>query len=65
MGGFHLTGPEMAPIIEPTIQGLKDIDPTYIIPTHCTGRDAIMRIEKEMPGKFLLNMAGTKLTFAA
>ncbi len=65
MGGFHLTGPEMAPIIEPTIQGLKDIDPTYIIPTHCTGRDAIMRIEREMPGKFLLNMAGTKLTFAA
>jgi 7,8-dihydropterin-6-yl-methyl-4-(beta-D-ribofuranosyl)aminobenzene 5'-phosphate synthase len=65
MGGFHLTGPEMEPVIEPTIQGLKDIDPTYVIPTHCTGRNAIMRIEKEMPGKFLLNMAGTKLTFAA
>ncbi len=65
MGGFHLTGPIMEPVIQPTVQGLKDIDPTYIIPTHCTGRNAIMQIEKEMPEKFILNMSGTKLTFAA
>ena len=63
MGGFHLNGPEMEPAIEPTIRWLKEIDPTYVIPTHCTGRHAIMQIEKHMPDKFLLNMAGTRLSF--
>jgi len=64
MGGFHLTGADFEPIIPPTTQALKDIDPTYIIPTHCTGRKAIMTIEKEMPDKFLLNMSGSTLTFS-
>jgi 7,8-dihydropterin-6-yl-methyl-4-(beta-D-ribofuranosyl)aminobenzene 5'-phosphate synthase len=31
---------------------------------HCTGRKAIMAMEKQMPDQFILNMAGTKLTFA-
>lgn len=65
MGGFHLTGPDMAPVIEPTIASFKEINPTYIVPTHCTGRKAILEIEKEMPDCFLVNMAGTKLTFTA
>ena len=65
MGGFHLTGPAMAPLIEPTLAGLKEIAPQYIVPTHCTGRDATMAIEKAFPDGFLLNMAGTKMTFAA
>ena len=65
MGGFHLTGPDFADIIEPTTEALKDIDPDYVVPTHCTGRNAVMYIEKEMPDKFLLNMAGTRLTFSA
>ena len=65
MGGFHLTGSDFEPVIEPTIQGLKDLDPQYVIPTHCTGRKAIMQIEKEMPDQFLLNMSGTKMVFAA
>jgi 7,8-dihydropterin-6-yl-methyl-4-(beta-D-ribofuranosyl)aminobenzene 5'-phosphate synthase len=65
MGGFHLTGPAMAPLIEPTLAGLKEIGPRYIVPTHCTGRDATMAIEKAFPDGFLLNMAGTKMSFAA
>ena len=44
---------------------LKSLDPVYIIPTHCKGGGgAAMHIEKEMPDKFLLNMSGTKMTFA-
>lgn len=65
MGGFHLTGSDFEPVIEPTIRGLKDLDPRHVVPTHCTGRKAIMQIEKEMPGQFLLNMSGTKMVFAA
>lgn len=65
MGGFHLTGPDYASIINMTTDALKDIGPRYIVPTHCTGRNAVMHIEKEMSREFLLNMVGTKLTFSA
>jgi 7,8-dihydropterin-6-yl-methyl-4-(beta-D-ribofuranosyl)aminobenzene 5'-phosphate synthase len=65
MGGFHLSGPDMEPAIEPTIAELKKINPTYVIPTHCTGRNAIMAVEESLPDQFILNMSGTKLTFAA
>lgn len=65
MGGFHLTGPAFEPIIDDTIKSIKRIGPDYIIPTHCTGRKAILAFEKAMPGQFLMNMSGTKLTFAA
>ena len=65
MGGFHLTGPHFEPYIDITTDALKELDPDYIIPTHCTGRNAINHMEQEMPDKFLLNMAGTKMTFEA
>jgi 7,8-dihydropterin-6-yl-methyl-4-(beta-D-ribofuranosyl)aminobenzene 5'-phosphate synthase len=65
MGGFHLTGKFFEPIIEPTIQELEEINPDFILPTHCTGRKAMARIEAAMPDKFLLNMSGTKVTFSA
>ncbi len=64
MGGFHLTGADFEPIIEPTTDALKALNPRYIVPTHCTGRKAIMHLEKEMPDNFLLNMSGTKMVFA-
>ena len=65
MGGFHLTGKDFEPVIEPTVEALKDLSPKYVVPTHCTGRKAIMHIEKEMPEEFLLNMSGTKMVFKA
>jgi len=64
MGGFHLSGALFEPIIDRTAEELKKLAPRYVIPAHCTGRKAIIRIEKEMPDQFILNMAGTKLTFA-
>ncbi len=63
MGGFHLSGADFNSVIFPTAAGLKEINPHYIIPAHCSGRDAVMYIEREMPDAFLLNMAGTKMTF--
>ncbi len=64
MGGFHLSGPFFEPIIDRTTEELQKFHPAYVIPTHCTGRRAIMAMEKQMPDQFILNMAGTKLTFA-
>jgi 7,8-dihydropterin-6-yl-methyl-4-(beta-D-ribofuranosyl)aminobenzene 5'-phosphate synthase len=63
MGGFHLSGPFFEPIIDRTTEEIKNLHPAFIIPTHCTGRKAIMVMEKEMPDQFILNMAGTKLIF--
>lgn len=64
MGGFHLSGAIFEPIIDRTAEELKKLSPRYVIPAHCTGRKAIMKIEREMPGQFILNMSGTKLTFS-
>jgi len=63
MGGFHLSGPFFEPIIDRTTEELQKLHPAFVIPTHCTGRKAIMTMEKQMPDQFILNMAGTKLTF--
>jgi 7,8-dihydropterin-6-yl-methyl-4-(beta-D-ribofuranosyl)aminobenzene 5'-phosphate synthase len=65
MGGFHLTGPAFEPIIEKTIEGLRALDPDYVVPMHCTGRKAVLAFEEAMPDKFILNMSGTRLTFRA
>ena len=64
MGGFHLSGPMFEPIIDRTTEELKKINPDYIIPTHCTGRKAVAFIEESFKERFILNMSGTKLTFA-
>jgi len=65
MGGFHLSGPLFEPIIERTTEELQNINPSFVVPCHCTGRNAIMHMEKEMPDRFILNMSGTNLTFRA
>jgi len=38
MGGFHLASPEFTSRITPTIKDLKQLNPSYVITGHCTGR---------------------------
>jgi 7,8-dihydropterin-6-yl-methyl-4-(beta-D-ribofuranosyl)aminobenzene 5'-phosphate synthase len=63
LGGFHLTGAHFDPIIQPTIDEMKRIDPDYIIPMHCTGWKAINQFAQEMPEQFILNTVGTTYVF--
>jgi 7,8-dihydropterin-6-yl-methyl-4-(beta-D-ribofuranosyl)aminobenzene 5'-phosphate synthase len=63
LGGFHLTGPAFAQVIPPTIDGMKRINPDYVVPMHCTGWDAINRFMAEMPGRCILNTVGTAYVF--
>lgn len=63
IGGFHLGNANADAVLNPTIDALKKIAPDFIIPCHCTGRTAIMAMEKELPG-FILSMSGTKFTFS-
>ena len=62
MGGFHLINAKQE-IIQNTVADIKAMKPDYIIPTHCTGFEAILAFNKEMPGEFILNTAGTRYTF--
>ncbi len=58
IGGFHLArtnGDE----IRKTIDLIKSIKPTYIIPSHCTGFQAISQFAKEMPDQFIEGVVGT------
>jgi 7,8-dihydropterin-6-yl-methyl-4-(beta-D-ribofuranosyl)aminobenzene 5'-phosphate synthase len=59
IGGFHLTGakPEL---IQRTIADIKAIHPSYIVPFHCTGFEAITAFAREMPDQFILNTSGTQ-----
>jgi 7,8-dihydropterin-6-yl-methyl-4-(beta-D-ribofuranosyl)aminobenzene 5'-phosphate synthase len=63
IGGFHLTGPLFVPVIEPTIKAMKQINPEYIVPMHCTGWDAINRFFSAMPDSCILNTVGTTYRF--
>ncbi len=58
-GGFHLTGAKPE-VIARTVADIKAIRPTYIVPTHCTGFEAIGSFAREMPDQFILNTAGTR-----
>jgi 7,8-dihydropterin-6-yl-methyl-4-(beta-D-ribofuranosyl)aminobenzene 5'-phosphate synthase len=63
MGGLHLPTPTFDNVVTPTIETLKELDPDFIVPTHCTGRKAILQIERALPGKFIMNMTGTRIIF--
>ncbi|MBP2651198.1 MAG: 7,8 dihydropteroate synthase (methanopterin) [Firmicutes bacterium] len=65
LGGFHLTGGIFEKIISPTIAELKKINPTYLMPGHCTGWSAIHQIAQAMPEAFIPTNVGTTLVFPA
>lgn len=64
MGGFHLSpAPEL--YIAQIVQALKEIDPDYVIPMHCSGAGFIRIVQREMPDKLILSYTGTRYLFGA
>jgi 7,8-dihydropterin-6-yl-methyl-4-(beta-D-ribofuranosyl)aminobenzene 5'-phosphate synthase len=63
MGGFHLTNAK-SELIQKTVADIKAMNPEYIVPTHCTGFEAISAFAREMPDQFILNTVGTKYTIS-
>jgi 7,8-dihydropterin-6-yl-methyl-4-(beta-D-ribofuranosyl)aminobenzene 5'-phosphate synthase len=61
IGGFHLTGPIFEPIVQPTVQALKEFNPSVIVPQHCTGWKATHLIAREFPDAFVANSVGTTM----
>jgi 7,8-dihydropterin-6-yl-methyl-4-(beta-D-ribofuranosyl)aminobenzene 5'-phosphate synthase len=61
IGGFHLTGPVFEPIIVPTVQALREFNPSVVVPQHCTGWRAAHLIAHELPDAFVPNSVGTTI----
>lgn len=64
MGGFHLINAKPA-VIQNTVADIKAMKPDHVVPTHCTGFEAIVAFSREMPNEFIINTAGTQYTFTA
>jgi 7,8-dihydropterin-6-yl-methyl-4-(beta-D-ribofuranosyl)aminobenzene 5'-phosphate synthase len=64
IGGFHLSGGKLyEDAIDPTIEEIKNADPEWIVPCHCTGWKAVNRIINSMPEKFIQTSVGTVFEF--
>ena len=65
IGGFHLVRPRTEDEAKRTVAEFAAIDPTYIIPMHCTGEVFIAEALRVMPQKIVRPYVGTKFVFAA
>ncbi|MDH2348406.1 MBL fold metallo-hydrolase [Bradyrhizobium sp. SSUT18] len=64
IGGFHLA-PYQEDYVRDTVKALQEIDPTYVIPLHCTGEPFYETARAAMPTKLLRSYTGTRLVFDA
>jgi 7,8-dihydropterin-6-yl-methyl-4-(beta-D-ribofuranosyl)aminobenzene 5'-phosphate synthase len=63
VGGMHLTGAIMEPVIAPTLATLATITPTFVIPGHCTGWKAPHELARQFPAAYVQSNVGTRLRF--
>ena len=64
VGGMHLTGGLMEPLIPRTLAELATIAPSVVVPGHCTGWKATHELSRQMPGAYIQSSVGTRLHFA-
>lgn len=60
LGGYHLGGIIFEPIIPPTVASIKEINPRWVMPGHCTGWIAMHKFNREMPEQFIHTCVCTK-----
>ena len=65
LGGFHLTGALFEPIITPTVEALRQINPAVVVPAHCTGWRATQRIAQTLTEAYTANSVGTTFKLMA
>jgi 7,8-dihydropterin-6-yl-methyl-4-(beta-D-ribofuranosyl)aminobenzene 5'-phosphate synthase len=64
VGGFHLVRPRTEDEAKRTVAEMARINPSYIVPMHCTGDVFINEAIRTMPDKVIRPYVGTKLTFS-
>ena len=60
IGGMHLSGPGFEPRIGQTVADLTALQPSIVVPAHCTGWKATHAIAAALPGAFIQNSVGTR-----
>lgn len=64
VGGFHLVRPRTEDEARWTVSELAKLDPTYLIPMHCSGDVFIAEAARAMPDKLIKPYVGSAFTFA-
>jgi 7,8-dihydropterin-6-yl-methyl-4-(beta-D-ribofuranosyl)aminobenzene 5'-phosphate synthase len=64
LGGFHLVKPRTEDEARRTVAEFVKINPTYIVPMHCTGEVFIAEALRLMPDKVVRPYVGNRFTFA-
>lgn len=63
VGGFHLHGSAFASRIPDTVAALAEIDPRYLVPSHCTGFPAMRALADVFGERMIPNLVGSTITF--
>lgn len=63
VGGFHLVRPRTEDEARKTVTEFLQIDPTYVVPMHCTGEVFIAEALRRMPNKVIRPYVGNELVF--
>ena len=63
VGGCHLTGAIMEPVIPRTLQEIAGLSIDYVVPGHCTGWKATHELARLFPAAFIQSSVGTRLRF--
>ena len=64
IGGLHLL-PMPDEYVRSSVAALKEINPDYLIPMHCTGTPFYDMAKQEMPGRVLLGSTRSQYVFGA
>ena len=64
IGGFHLSGLD-AERIDRVVEALRGFEVDYLVPQHCTGAEAMVRLAQRMPGELVVSSTGSTFTFGA
>jgi 7,8-dihydropterin-6-yl-methyl-4-(beta-D-ribofuranosyl)aminobenzene 5'-phosphate synthase len=59
LGGFHLNGPLFEPLIPRVLDDLAAMNPSVLVPAHCTGWRAQHAMSARLPAAFVPNSVGT------
>jgi 7,8-dihydropterin-6-yl-methyl-4-(beta-D-ribofuranosyl)aminobenzene 5'-phosphate synthase len=62
LGGFHLSGLD-AERIDRVVEALRGFEVDYLVPQHCTGAEAFVRLAQRMERELVVSSTGSTFTF--
>jgi 7,8-dihydropterin-6-yl-methyl-4-(beta-D-ribofuranosyl)aminobenzene 5'-phosphate synthase len=62
IGGFHLSGLD-AERIDRVVEALRGFEVDYLVPQHCTGAEALVRLAQRMGQELVVSSTGSTFTF--